>query len=115
MSFQIPALDRLVHELTKLPGVGEKTAQRLAFFILKDQSGYATHLREALQDMQSNVHICPECFSYTDQELCRICANLSRDRSIICIVEDASDVVRIESMGSFKGLYHVLQGTISPL
>jgi recombination protein RecR len=115
MSFQIPSLDSLIHELTRLPGIGEKTAQRLAFFILKQGSEYSERLQNALSDVNSNVHSCPSCFSYTDKPLCRICETPSRDRRLICVVEEPSDVVRMETMGSFRGLYHVLEGTISPL
>lgn len=115
MSFQIPSLDLLIHELTRLPGIGEKTAQRLAFFILKEGSEYSARLQEALQEVNSNVHACPICFSYTDQPTCKICESGNRDKRSICVVEEPSDVVRIESMGTYRGLYHVLEGTISPL
>jgi len=115
VSFQIPSLDLLIHELTRLPGVGEKTAQRLAFYILKQGSEYSEKLQEALQEVNAYVHACPSCFSYTDRPICRICDDQNRDHRLICIVEEPSDVVRIESMGTFKGLYHVLEGTISPL
>ncbi len=115
MAFQIPALDLLIHELSRLPGIGEKTAQRLAFFILKQGSQYSERLQEALQQVDSNVHACPACFSYTDQAICKICEGANRDRRLICVVEEPSDVVRVEAMGTFRGLYHVLEGTISPL
>lgn len=115
MAFQIPSLDSLIHELTRLPGIGEKTAQRLAFFILKQGSEYSERLQNALSDVDSNVHSCPTCFSYTDKPQCRICETPSRERRLICVVEEPSDVVRMEAMGSFRGLYHVLEGTISPL
>jgi recombination protein RecR len=115
MGYNIPSLDLLIHELTRLPGIGEKTAQRLAFFILKRGSEYSEKLQEALQQVNANVHPCPTCFSYTDRPICKICDDLNRDRSLVCVVEEPSDVVRIEGMGSFRGLYHVLEGTISPL
>ncbi|HEX4924726.1 MAG TPA: recombination mediator RecR, partial [Bdellovibrionales bacterium] len=116
MAFQIEVLDRLVGELTKLPGVGEKTAQRLALYILKSGHEYSQALREALQDVELTVHNCKNCYAYTDQaELCRICQDPNRDESLICVVEEAPDVMRVENVGSFKGRYHVLQGAISPL
>jgi len=115
MAFSIPALDTLIHELTGLPGIGEKTAQRLAFFILKSGKDYSERLRMALDAVQLQVHYCPQCFAFTDQELCRICSSVDRNKTQVCVVEEASDVIRIEAAGTFKGLYHVLQGTISPL
>lgn len=115
MSFNIPSLDTLVYELTRLPGIGEKTAQRLAFFILKEGGGYSGRLQTALQEMSQHVHACPECFCYTDQEQCRICASSERDQTVICVVEKPSDVIRLESAAIFRGRYHVLQGTIAPL
>jgi len=115
MAFQIPALDLLIHELTRLPGIGEKTAQRLAFFILREGPEYSQRLQDALSSVKTGVRNCPRCFSYTDQELCRICESPHRDPAILCIVEEPSDVIRMEAMGTFQGFYHVLQGTISPL
>lgn len=117
MAFQIAALDRLVSELTKLPGVGEKTAQRLALFILKSGQEYSKALREALSEVEGSIRNCKQCYAYTDEaELCRICQDPARDASLLCVVEEAPDVMRVENIGgAFKGLYHVLQGAISPL
>lgn len=115
MAFQIPALDLLIHELCCLPGIGEKTAQRLAFHILKEGPEYSARLSQALTDVRNQVKNCKQCHAYTDQDLCKICSNPSRDPRLICVVEEPADVLRFESIGTFRGLYHVLLGTISPL
>jgi recombination protein RecR len=115
MAFKIAALDKLIEELGNLPGLGEKTAQRLAFHILKSKINMADRLSQALHDVQSQVHNCPECFSYTDKELCNQCADTMRDTRLLCVVEDPADILRIEESVSFAGRYHVLQGVLSPL
>lgn len=111
----IPALEKLVHELSRLPGVGPKTAQRLAFYILKSKESYPEKLSEALLRVQTEVHSCPECYNYTDRELCKFCEDPHRNNDAICLVEEPSDIFRIESSGAFRGRYHVLHGVISPL
>lgn len=111
----IPALEKLVHELSRLPGVGPKTAQRLAFYILKSKESYPEKLSEALLRVQTEVHSCPECYNYTDRELCKFCEDPHRNNDSICLVEEPSDIFRIESSGAFRGRYHVLHGVISPL
>lgn len=111
----IPALEKLVHELTKLPGIGPKTAQRLAYYILKSRADYSEVLSEALKRVTAEVHDCPECFNFTDSDICKFCSDVHRQSDVICIVEEPSDVMRIESSGGFKGRYHVLHGAISPL
>lgn len=111
----ISALEKLVHELTKLPGIGPKTAQRLAYYILKSREQYSADLSEALQRVQSEVHECPNCFNYTDSNVCRFCSDPHRQDDVLCVVEEPSDVMRIESSGAFRGRYHVLHGALSPL
>lgn len=111
----IPALEKLVHELSRLPGVGPKTAQRLAYFVLKSRDSYPTQLTEALLRVQSEIHTCTECFNYTDRTICRYCDDSHRNSEILCLVEEPSDISRIESSGAFRGRYHVLHGVISPL
>jgi recombination protein RecR len=111
----IPALEKLVHELSRLPGIGPKTAQRLAYFILKSKDSYPTQLSEALQRVQAEVHTCPECFNYTDRAICKYCEDSHRNSEALCVVEKPSDISRIESSGAFRGRYHVLHGVISPL
>lgn len=111
----IPALEKLVHELSRLPGVGPKTAQRLAYYVLKSKDSYPAQLTEALLRVQAEVHSCTECFSYTDRDVCKYCSDVHRNNEILCLVEEPSDISRIESSGAFRGRYHVLHGVISPL
>lgn len=111
----IPALEKLVHELSRLPGIGPKTAQRLAYFVLKSKDSYPTQLTEALLRVQTEVHTCTECFNYTDRTVCRYCDDSHRNSEVLCLVEEPSDISRIESSGAFRGRYHVLHGVISPL
>ena len=111
----IPALEKLVHELSRLPGVGPKTAQRLAYFILKSKETFPTQLSEAIQRVQTEVHTCTECFNYTDRVICKYCEDNHRQSDVLCLVEEPSDISRIESSGAFRGRYHVLHGVISPL
>jgi recombination protein RecR len=111
----IASLEKLVHELSRLPGIGPKSAQRLAYHVLRAKDSYADKLAEALMRVKSEVHSCPECFSYTDRELCKFCDDNSRQTEILCVVEEPSDISRIEASGAFRGKYHVLHGVISPL
>ena len=111
----IPALEKLIHELSRLPGIGPKSAQRLAYYILRSKSGYTDRVIQALQRVQAEVHDCPKCFNYTDVEICRYCTDVRRNNEILCVVEEPADIERIESSGAFRGRYHVLHGTISPL
>jgi recombination protein RecR len=108
-------LSRLIGELTKLPGIGRKTAERLAFFLLKEDEKLARGIAEALLDMRKNMRFCPLCFNMTDGDLCEICANPRRNRSLICVVEEPKDIWAIEKSGSYDGTYHVLMGALSPL
>lgn len=111
----IGALEKLVHELNRLPGIGPKTAQRLAYFILRSGNNYSENLSEALLRVKAEVHDCPRCFNYTDTDLCRYCEDPHRADETICIIEEPADIMRIESSGAFRGRYHVLHGAISPL
>jgi len=111
----IAALEKLVHELSRLPGIGPKTAQRLAYHILRSPTEYSVRLSEALADVREQVHSCPECFNYTDSDLCQFCKDPHRTNDVLCVVEEPSDIMRIESSGAFRGRYHVLHGAISPL
>lgn len=113
--FKIGSLEKLIHELNRLPGVGPKTAQRLAYHILRTPT-YSEKLQEALALVQENVHLCEQCFSYTDEPLiCKLCSDPHRRDDLLCIVEEPSDILRVESSGAFRGRYHVLHGAISPL
>lgn len=108
-------LSRLVSELEKLPGVGPKSAQRLAFHILRMTEEETNSLAEAIQQAKSQVHTCPVCFNYTEQDVCEICRDERRDRTLLTIVSDARDLVAFERTNEFRGVYHVLQGVISPM
>lgn len=111
----IASLEKLVHELNRLPGIGPKTAQRLAYYILRAKDSYPDKLSEALMRVKAEVHMCPECFSYTDRDICKFCDDPHRQTESLCVVEEPSDISRIESSGAFHGRYHVLHGVISPL
>ncbi len=111
----ISALEKLVHEMSRLPGIGPKTAQRLAYFILKSENEFPERLSEALLRVRAEVHDCPRCFNFTDTDLCRYCEEPHRSNDSICVVEEPADIMRIESSGAFRGRYHVLHGAISPL
>ncbi len=112
---KISALEKLVHEMSRLPGIGPKTAQRLAYYILRSPAEYSLRLREALERVQAEVHPCPSCFNYTDQDICTYCKDPHRQDDAICVVEEPSNIMRIESSGAFHGRYHVLHGALSPL
>ncbi|MFN8847959.1 MAG: recombination mediator RecR [Bdellovibrionales bacterium] len=112
---QIAALEKLVHELSKLPGIGPKTAQRLAYYILKNRDQYPDRLKEGLTRVQSEIHDCPQCFNFTDSDICRYCSDTNRRNELLCVVEEPSDIDRIESSRAFQGRYHVLHGALSPL
>ena len=111
----IGALEKLSHELSQLPGIGPKTAQRLAYYILKSQTEYSERLSEALLRVKAEVHECPRCFNFTDTDLCRYCDDPHRLNEALCIVEEPADIMRIEASGAFRGRYHVLHGALSPL
>ncbi len=111
----IPALEKLVHELSRLPGIGPKSAQRLAYHLLRAPEEHSRRLSESLIRVHAEVHTCPECFNFTDRDICIYCADAHRSDDILCIVEEPSDILRIESSGAFRGRYHVLHGVLSPL
>lgn len=110
-----PAVENLVTQLTKLPGIGRRTAQRLAFHLLSARPDDALELARAIEDVKTRVRFCRECGNLTEDEVCEICADSRRDRSVICVVEQPVDVVSLERTGEFRGLYHVLGGALSPL
>ena len=109
------ALQRLLDELGRLPGIGPKSAQRIAYHLLEADTEEARRLSEAIMDVKRQVHFCPVCFSYATRETCDICADGSRDQTTICVVSEPRDVAAIEKTGVFHGLYHVLGGVISPM
>jgi recombination protein RecR len=106
---------RLIEELQRLPGIGPKSAQRLAFWILKGDEADVLRLAEALAEVKRSVRFCDRCFNFAEGELCEICADASRDQSVVCVVEEPKDIVAFERTGEYRGLYHVLQGAISPI
>ncbi|MDZ4063310.1 MAG: recombination mediator RecR [Coriobacteriia bacterium] len=106
---------RLLEELQRLPGIGPKSAQRLAYHILRSEDEAAARLAEAILEVKRAIHFCPQCFNFAADELCDICSDPERDSSAICVVEEPRDVVAVERTGEFRGLYHVLQGAISPI
>jgi recombination protein RecR len=104
-----------IDELSKLPGIGKKTAQRLALHIIKADKESAEKLAKAIIDLKEKLMLCRKCFNLSEDELCDICKNPKRDQSLICVVEEVSDVIAIEKSHEFNGLYHVLGGVLSPL
>lgn len=108
-------LNRLVAQLAKLPGIGEKTAQRLAFHILRAPGEYAVDLSQAIREVKEKVHLCTRCFSLTDAELCGFCRDGKREERVLCVVETFADLMALERTREFKGRYHVLHGVLSPL
>lgn len=111
----IKVFDDCVHELSRLPGVGRKTAVRLALHILKIKQEQAYKLSDAIKKLKDNIKFCKECGSISETEICQVCSDENRQKDVICIVEEAKDVFFIENTGRFFGLYHVLGGKISPL
>ncbi len=111
----IPSFARLVAELAKFPGVGNKTATRLAFFLLRQPEAQAEALAGAILDLQRNTRFCSVCFHITEQDPCVLCSDPARDETLLCIVEEPQALLAIERSRSFKGLYHVLHGALSPL
>lgn len=108
-------IENLITELIKLPGIGRKTAQRLAFFILSMSEEDAKEISRAINEVKEKAKFCSECFSITDSEVCNICSDSSRDRAKLCVVEEPSNIIVIERTGGFNGLYHVLLGALSPI
>jgi recombination protein RecR len=110
-----PPVQRLVTELSKLPGVGNRTAQRLAFHILRASSDDASALAEAIREVKEKIGLCEVCFNLTDEPRCRICQDPRRDQGLICVVEEPSDVIPMERTHEYHGVYHVLGGALSPI
>lgn len=111
----IPAFAKLVEEFEKLPGIGSKTAQKMAYYIISSDKSVAYTFADALKEAKDNIHCCEICQNITDKTVCSICSNEKRDHSIICVVEKPSDVDVVERTKDFNGVYHVLHGLISPM
>jgi recombination protein RecR len=115
MNVQSEAIEAVVEHFASLPSIGRKTAQRLAFFLLRQSDEFIHSFATSLIRMKESVHSCSVCFTYTEHDPCPICSSERRDRTVICVVEQPTDVLIIERMSEFKGLYHVLHGNINPL
>jgi len=115
MALHAKPIDQLIEALTKLPGIGRKTAARLAFHILRSNLSEAQALARAILDVKEKIRLCSTCFNLTDEDPCRVCQDEHRSKEILCVVEGPNDLIAIENTGAFKGRYHVLHGAISPL
>ena len=115
MSYYPRPLGNLINELTKLPGIGPRTAQRLAFHIIGLEDKQVENLAEAINTAKDNINYCEQCNNLTGDELCRFCSSPDRDQSTICVVESPKDLIAMEKTGEYRGLYHVLHGSISPM
>ena len=115
MKYYAKPLNKLIAELSKLPGIGGKTAQRLAFHILSLDDGEAKALADAITDAKASMHYCSVCGNLTDSDICSVCSDSARDHSTICVVESPRDVSAMERVREYKGVYHVLNGAISPM
>lgn len=109
-----PAITRLLDELERMPGVGPKSAQRIAYWVLNSDRDVAQRLADALIEVKDAVHFCPRCFNYAEGDLCEICASPKRDQRVICVVSEPRDVTAIERTAAFNGVYHVLGGALAP-
>ncbi len=115
MEFSSKLLERAVEEMSRLPGIGKRTALRLVLHLLKQPKEQTLFLSEALTAMRGDIRFCQSCNNISDTDICEICANPRRDHGIVCVVEDVRDVMAIENTGQFRGIYHVLSGKISPI
>ena len=113
--YNVAPLENLVEQFERMPGIGNKTAQRLAYYVLNLSKTQAEELANAVLEAHTKIHYCGECCNLTDKELCPICANPTRDKSVICVVETPRDATAVENTREFNGVYHVLHGAISPL
>lgn len=113
--YSASVIQKLLDELERLPGIGPKSAQRIAYWILNSEKADALRLSSAITEVKNTVHFCSRCFNYAQDDLCDICASEKRDRSLICVVSEPRDIPPIERTGSFSGVYHVLGGALSPL
>ena len=115
MDYKVTSLNRLIEWFSRLPGIGKKTAARLAFYVLNLPQKEALDFAQTIIDAKEKVHTCKVCQNLTDSDVCEICADPKRDRTVVCVVEDPKDVLAFERTGEYRGLYHVLHGALSPL
>jgi recombination protein RecR len=111
----VTVLDRLISRLSTLPGVGRKSASRIAYYLLRTDSGFLKELGSDISELKDRIHPCPVCGNFTEVDPCEICSDSGRDRSVICVVEQAQDVHTIDSTNEYRGLFHVLMGVIAPI
>lgn len=111
----VPAIQKLLDELERMPGVGPKSAQRIAYWLLNSDRETAVRLAEAIVEVKDVVHFCSQCFNYAEDDLCEVCSSGNRNQSVICVVSEPRDVAAIERTAAFSGLYHVLGGALSPM
>ncbi len=110
-----PPIARLLEEFARLPGIGPKSAQRIAYWLLTADTADAQRLADAIIEVKRTIHFCPVCFNFAEGDVCEVCADPHRDRTMVCVVEEPRDLVAIDRTGEFAGTYHVLQGAISPI
>lgn len=110
-----PALQKLLDELERLPGIGAKSAQRIAYWMMNTDSATVMRLAEAITEVKQSVHFCERCFNYAEDDLCEVCRSPKRDGSLICVVAEPRDIAAIERTGAYDGLYHVLGGELAPM
>ncbi|OGQ44404.1 MAG: recombination protein RecR [Deltaproteobacteria bacterium RIFCSPLOWO2_02_44_9] len=115
MTFYAEPIVRLIKEFSRLPGVGEKTASRFAFYVLNANKEYVENLAKSIVEVKEKIMFCSKCFNLSDRNPCLICSDNARQEDMVCVVEDVKDMAAIEGMGGFKGRYHILHGTLSPL
>lgn len=115
MEFSSKLLENAINEVSQLPGIGKRTALRLVLHLLRQPQSQSIQLAEAISKVRSEINFCKSCYNISDNEICNICKNPNRDKALICVVEDIRDVMAIENTSSYKGLYHVLGGKISPM
>ena len=115
MSKFIPSINKLIDEFSRLPGIGKKSAQRLAFYVINMEQSDAYNFAESILEVKRKIKYCEKCFNITESELCDICSDQKRDQNLICVVESPRDLIAIENTKEFRGYYHVLHGAISPM
>ena len=115
MIYTSHSIEKAIATFAKLPSIGRKSAQRLIYFLLRQDANFIDEFIDALNSLKTNVKLCKVCYNYTDDEICPICSSNNRNKSIICVVEDPKDVFAIEKTNEFRGLYHVLHGLINPM
>ena len=115
MRYASPSIEKAIEQLSRLPGIGRKSAQRIVFHLLRIDEGDVRELAQSLLELKQKVRHCSVCFNLSEEDPCRICSDPQRDRSVVCVVEQANDVLALERTGQYRGLYHVLGGALSPL